>query len=455
MNIQNHKLSNPLYFSKNYNFITTPKTSNKSKKGIFIVLLVVFLIFCIAFYNFYSFVFYFIIISNIIFVLNFVFKLSLFLIYLKIKPKQALKTQNKNLPIYTILLPCYKETKETLTNLIHSIYNLNYPREKLDIKFLLEKDDSLTITNISGLKHDFEILTIPHGFPKTKPKACNYGLYYARGEFVVIYDAEDKPEPNQLLKVLSHFESSDENLICVQCKLNFYNTHNNIISSCFSLEYLTWFNVFLPSVLKLGFFIPLGGTSNHFKTDKLFKIGAWDPYNVTEDAELGIRIKKYSYKCDIIDSYTLEEAPFKIEDWIFQRQRWMKGYLQTFVIHMLDFRNNIKLGILNTFGIILLLGFSFLSFFLLPLNMLFAFFIEIKNTIILTLLFLNSGCIILYIMMFFYVSKKEKFTNYKGSEALMPLYFLLHSIASILGFYQFFSKPFYWNKTQHSVKNDL
>jgi cellulose synthase/poly-beta-1,6-N-acetylglucosamine synthase-like glycosyltransferase len=446
-----------LDFSINYNSKISPTSSARLKRGKIALLTIVLGLVFFAFRDFYHFAFYFILAGNIIFSINFVFKLTLFAVYLiskKSTPRQEVFIASNKLPIYTILLPCFKEERETLQNLIASVSRLNYKRDKLDIKFLLEEEDKFTQNNLSKLKHDFEVVIVPKSHPKTKPKACNYGLYLARGEFVVIYDAEDKPNANQLLDALSHFNESNKNLICVQCRLNFYNLNVNLLSRCFSLEYLTWFNVLLPSALKLKLFIPLGGTSNHFKTSKLIEIGGWDPYNVTEDAELGVRISKKGYKTSTIESYTLEEAPFRLKDWMPQRQRWMKGYLQTFLSHLLDVRCNIGWGFWQFFGLITLVGFSFISFFMLPfVAFLFLFFLSSDEQMLYNLMYFNSLCVLLYMVMFYVVIKKERFANYGYIWIIMIFYFIFHSFAAILGFWQFFSNTFHWNKTPHGVKN--
>ena len=450
-----YKSLNPLRFSVEYHFLTSPRTSNKKNYGGKVLLFIISMLAFYSIYDFKNFAFYFVLSSNLLYFINFIFKFYLFLIYCKLQPlsEPELQIDLNNLPTYTILLPCYKEEKETLQNLITSISNLDYNTERLDVKFLLEEDDLYTINNLKELNHNFELCLVPHFLPKTKPKACNFGLYFARGEFVVIYDAEDTPERNQLLKALNCFNNNGKNVICIQAKLNFYNANKNILSRFFSLEYLAWFNAFLPAIIKLNLFIPLGGTSNHFKTDKLIEIGGWDAYNVTEDAELGVRIAKNGYRSDILNSYTLEEAPFKLEDWIFQRKRWMKGYLQTFFAHFLDFKGNKIIGLWNIFGIIALIGFSFFSFFLIPLTMFFIQFITINNLALLILMQFNAFCILLYMLMFFYIAKKENFIKYKATSIIfMPVYFLLHSVASVLAFFAFFFAPFHWDKTKHSVK---
>ena len=438
----------PNEFSVNYNAFTSPKTSSKNTWYLKFLALLIFALTLTAIFNFWKFAYYFALTTNLIFLANFAFKFFIFGKYLNLKPlKRKLKIPHK-LPIYTILLPCYMEEESTLKTLISSISNLNYPQELLDVKFLLEEDDLKTILNLKQLKHNFEVLIIQRLNPKTKPKACNFGLYFASGEFLVVYDAEDRPERNQLLKALSAFSQGQHNLVCLQARLNFYNISKNILSKCFALEYLTWFNAYLPALTALNSFILLGGTSNHFKTNKLIEVGGWDAYNVTEDAELGLRIHNNGYKVEMIESYTFEEAPFKLEDWLFQRKRWMKGHLQTFFVHLFSFKKNF----ISFCAFFLFLGSGFFSFFLIPFTIFFASFIQASN-LLFNLYLANLFCSIFYVLMFFIVAQKEGLFPFKSTPLIMPIYFLLHIIASFFAIYELFTKPFFWHKTKHNVKD--
>lgn len=386
--------------------------------------------------------------------INFIFKIYLF--NKKNPPLKVMQDEPyrsaSDLPVFTILLPLYKEGSDVLKELFKNISNIAYPKEKLDIKILLEEEDTETIKNIpSNLPSCFEIVIVPHASPKTKAKACNYGLYFAKGEFVVIYDAEDKPDKNQLLRAIFDFNENESDVICVQGLLNFYNKDQNLLTKCFALEYLMWFNYFLPSLSALNLFIPLGGTSNHFRTKELIKIGGWDSFNVTEDAELGVRIAKNNFKTVVMPSYTMEEAPFQLRNWFWQRVRWIKGYIQTFIVHILDFKGNVKFGVFNTCNLFLSIGFSFLSFFLIPLIMLFSIFIKFTDLLYI-LMILNIICIFIYAIMFMKITFKDHDLlggGFKYVSLFMPFYFILHIAASLVAFFEIFIKPFYWHKTKH------
>ncbi len=212
---------------------------------------------------------------------------------------------------------------------------LDYPHDKLEILLLLEADDTDTIAAAQsmGLPANFTIVVVPHSMPKTKPKACNYGLKRATGEYAVIYDAEDVPDPMQLKKAVIVFERSQGKIGCIQAKLNYYNWDQNLLTRLFTLEYSLWFDLILPGLQSINAPIPLGGTSNHFRTSDLRKFGGWDPFNVTEDADLGIRLAKHGYTTLVLDSVTMEEANSQYRNWIRQRSRWIKGYIQTYFVH--------------------------------------------------------------------------------------------------------------------------
>ena len=251
---------------------------------------------------------------------------------------------NNLLKTYTILLPIYRE-ELMLDQLIQAIENLKYPKNLLQVLFLLEKDDDKTLQALLTKKFPnyFSILIVKEGGPKTKANACNYGLRYATGELLVIYDAEDVPEKEQLLKAVKKFNAStDIYLSCLQAKLTFYNRSTNYLSQLCTLEYLIHFNFILPVFSSKEIPIPLGGTSNHFKTYALREVGGWDQYNVTEDADLTYRLYRKGYKIKMLDSYTYEETVIDLKSWIRQRSRWIKGHIITFLVQTQTAFPNLK-----------------------------------------------------------------------------------------------------------------
>ena len=189
-------------------------------------------------------------------------------------------------------------------------------------------------------------LVVPDRAPHTKPKALNYALQFARGDFVVVYDAEDRPQPDQLRRAWEVFRHAPPELGCLQAQLNIYNPRQSWLTRQFTIEYSALFDAILPALERLRLPVPLGGTSNHFPRATLISVGAWDPYNVTEDADLGIRLARQGYRTGVLGSTTWEEAPPVFGIWIKQRTRWLKGWMQTYLVHTRDLRRlNRDLGL--------------------------------------------------------------------------------------------------------------
>ena len=367
------------------------------------------------------------------------------------------------LPMYTILVPLYREAV-VLPQLTAAIQALDWPKARLDVRLLLEEDDVETIVAAreAGLPPYFTLVVVPKSEPRGKPRACNYGLIHARGEYVVIYDAEDIPEPDQLRKVYATFLAADDRLACVQCRLNFYNPEQNLLTRWFTSEYSMFFDLLLPGMQRSGVPIPLGGTSNHFHRGVLERLGAWDPYNVTEDADLGIRLHKLGLRTVVIDSTTYEEANPRVGNWIRQRSRWIKGYVHTWLVHM---RHPIALwralGWRGFWGFQFTIGGTGLTLLLNPVYWLlttlwfgthWGFIGELFPDPIFYL-----GGVALYLGNFLFVYVMVAGTLARGHHSLVrtvflsPLYWALMSVAAWKGVLQLAYAPSYWEKTEHGL----
>ncbi|MGB7206691.1 MAG: glycosyltransferase, partial [Anderseniella sp.] len=239
------------------------------------------------------------------------------------------------LPMYTLLVPLFQETS-ILKQTIGALRTLNYPRHKLDVKIIVEEDDHSTRKMVAQLVPGtgFDIITVPRGSPQTKPRALNYALFFARGDLVTIYDAEDIPQPMQLRLAAQRFAEAPDEIACLQARLAYYNTRENWLTKQFSIEYASLFDLMLPMLARFQLPLPLGGTSNHFRLSALRETGGWDAWNVTEDADLGIRLARAGYQCEVLASTTFEEANCQLGNWFGQRARWLKGYMQTWLVHM-------------------------------------------------------------------------------------------------------------------------
>ncbi len=367
-------------------------------------------------------------------------------------------------PRYTILCPLYHETA-VLEQFVQAMQRLDYPTEKLQILLLTEESDSETrqMLETMSLPSYFEILTVPTGVPQTKPRACNYGLLQATGEYVVIYDAEDIPDPLQLKKVVMTFATSGSKVACVQAKLNFYNTRQNLLTRWFTAEYSLWFDLMLPGLQKLGVQLPLGGTSNHFRTRTLRALGAWDAFNVTEDCDLGLRMSYYGLRTCVLDSTTYEEANSDLRNWLRQRSRWIKGYMQTYLVYMRNPTMYLRSGRFSEFvALQLFIGGKVAALFFNPLMLalLIAYILLQPVTLYHTLfptpvLYAGMACFIFgnFFYMYSHVvgcMKRGYYTLAKWA-LLTPLYWLLMSVAAYIAFYQLIFKPHHWEKTHHGL----
>lgn len=237
-------------------------------------------------------------------------------------------------PVYTVIAPLAREAN-VVADLVQSLSRLDHPRDKLDIKLVIEADDAETLAAARALDlaPTFEILLVPPGAPRTKPRALNHALAFAKGEFVVIYDAEDRPHPRQIRAALDAFAAGGPRLACVQAPLEWWNAAECWITRQLALEYAAQFHVILPALARWGWALPLGGTSNHFRRAALAACGGWDPYNVTEDADLGFRLARDGWRTGMIAPPTQEEATTTFPAWTSQRTRWLKGFMVTWGVH--------------------------------------------------------------------------------------------------------------------------
>ncbi len=428
--------------------------------GVFFLFLTLYFVNAFIFFNlFFSCFFLF----AIVFKLYIALKGSRYELHQAVTKEEVRAVVNSTLPVYTILLPVYKEDK-LIRKLIWNLRSLDYPRGKLDVKLLIEEDDDKTLNAVRNLDFpaNFETIVVPYHLPKTKPKACNYGLFFCKGKYLTIYDAEDVPDSDQLKKVVCLFRKLPKDYIVLQGALNYFNKNENLLTRMFTLEYSYWFDYMLPGLQSLDVPIPLGGTSNHFKLDKLLELGGWDPFNVTEDADLGVRVFEKRYKVGVVNSTTFEEANNEPFNWIRQRSRWIKGYMQTTLVHM---RNPAKLvqkiGWKGFFGFNFFVGLTPITFLIYPILLSFFIIYLIFDLKVARVLFPDW---VLYISIFNFVAGntlmiyvnmlavfKRRYYELILFALFNPLYWLMHSISAYKGLWQLVYNPFYWEKTNHGL----
>ena len=367
------------------------------------------------------------------------------------------------LPFTSVLVPAYKEP-EIVANLVRALDTLDYPRDRLEVLLVLEEDDYETIEAAEAEIRDSAIciVTVPAGEPRTKPKALNYALQVSRGSMITIYDAEDRPDPLQLRHAAAALAAGGSDLACVQAQLNYFNPEQNLITSWFTLEYSMWFTQFLPGLVAIGAPVPLGGTSNHFRREALYAVGGWDPYNVTEDADLGLRFHRMGYHVGVIDSVTLEEANSDFINWVKQRSRWYKGYLQTWLVNLRHPRRAIEtlgfrgfsvlnlfvggtpmLALLNPIFWLMTLGW----FTLHPQFIRDLFPAGLFYPAMVSWMFGNF----LYIYAFILTSLRRNDAGLVKAAYLIPGYYMMMSLAAYKALVQLIFNPSYWEKTQHGL----
>jgi cellulose synthase/poly-beta-1,6-N-acetylglucosamine synthase-like glycosyltransferase len=376
---------------------------------------------------------------------------------------EARSVPDGELPTYTVLVAAYREAN-VIADTIRALEALEYPRHLLQLRLLLEADDRATIDAARETPHgpSLEIVEVPFAPPRTKPKACNYGLHMTTGELVTIYDAEDRPDPLQLRRAVVAFRRLPPDVACLQAQLHYHNVGENFITRCFGAEYLVWFSSLLPALAAMGGPVPLGGTSMHVRRDVLEAAGAWDAHNVTEDADLGVRLQRLGYRTEVLDSVTLEEANSDLVNWVKQRSRWYKGYLQTWLVHL---RNPVRLwrelGTRGFVGFNVVVGATPLLAALNPVFWLLSFLWILGRPGIVQELFpawvyypalaslVGGNCLAVYRTVVGVWAAGR--LDLLWAALCSPLYWVMMSIAAIRAIVQLVVDPSHWEKTVHGL----
>jgi glycosyltransferase XagB len=368
------------------------------------------------------------------------------------------------LPVYTILIALRQE-QDVVPQLVAALNRLDYPRAKLDIKFIVEADDPETLAALRACPPfaPHEILVAPEGRPRTKPRALNLALPLARGSLLCVFDAEDLPEPRQLRDAAALFARLPPSVACLQASLAIDNGRESRIAQLFALDYAALFDVFNKGLAAMGLPLFLGGTSNHFRVEALRRVGGWDAYNVTEDAELGLRLARYGYGVDTFASSTMEEAPVTPGALLRQRVRWMKGWLQTALAHLRDpvrfFRD---LGPRRGVAAFALIVANVVGPLLGPLLTL-RFLIEalcgdllsprtlpqiVFSTLWCFLALAGAAALLAPLLA---GMARRGLTAYWRALPLLPFWLAMTSLAALIAVKDLLERPFFWDKTRHGL----
>ncbi len=368
-------------------------------------------------------------------------------------------------PVYTVMVALYREAP-VAEQLIRALSRLDWPASKLDIKLVCEADDAPTIAALKAAEPaaHFEIVEVPPMPPRTKPKALSYALSGARGAFVAIYDAEDRPHPLQLREAYAKFASSPPAVACLQAPLVIANGRDSWISALFALEYSALFRRLLPALANYSMPLPLGGTSNHFRTEVLRAVGGWDPFNVTEDADLGMRLHRCGYRSDVIDRPTLEDAPTGLKVWLGQRTRWFKGWLQTWLVMMREpMVTRREMGLRAFLAFQLMVGGMLVSSLTHPaIFVMFAISaaamlenpadnVTLLQCLLLAIDLANIfGSYIVFLVLGASAMIDHELRQVGKKWLFIPAYWIMVSYAAWRAVFELRSNPFFWQKTPHN-----
>ncbi|HVZ12955.1 MAG TPA: glycosyltransferase, partial [Bauldia sp.] len=381
------------------------------------------------------------------------------------EPSPSGMAPEDRLPVYTVLVPLYREA-HLVDELVASLDALDWPRRRLDIKLLVESVDPETVAAVTRAVRDrpaFEVLVVPQGGPRTKPKALSYALPLARGEYVTVYDAEDRPQPRQLREAHAIFAASSPDVACVQASLAIDNGARGWLPLMFTIEYAALFDGLLPLLAAARMPLPLGGTSNHFRRVALEAVGGWDPFNVTEDADLGLRLARFGYRAVTADLATHEDAPVGFRAWFNQRTRWYKGWGQTWLVHTRSpFRLVRQLGVRG------LAGFLLIGTGLIVTSLVYPVYIatlaaaatnpaalwgegDLGAAAILGVNLFNlvAGYVAMAVLSARALRRRGRIAPVR-SYLLLPLYWLLMSLAAYRAAFELLLRPHHWAKTPHA-----
>jgi cellulose synthase/poly-beta-1,6-N-acetylglucosamine synthase-like glycosyltransferase len=377
--------------------------------------------------------------------------------------EEALSIPERDLPFYTIMIAAYRESA-VIAKLVEQVSQLDYPVDRLEVLLLIEEDDEETLETLRDTVagSQFALIVVPPGDPRTKPKALNFGLTLARGDLVAVYDVEDAPDILQLRRAAVALSRFGPEVACVQAKLSYSNAQQNFITRSFTIEYSMWFSFFLPGLVSLRAPIPLGGTSNHFRRSALRALGGWDPFNVTEDCDLGVRMFREGYQTKVLESITLEEANSDFVNWVKQRSRWYKGYLQTFLIHL---RSPIELtkeiGWKGVFHVTAFVGATPVLAVLNPVFWVLTIIWFVAHPALLLEIFpapvyyvgLFLWCVGNFLL-WYLTLLTGRHTRPDGlfiAALLVPLYWVMMSMAAVKALWQLVVTPSFWEKTVHGL----
>lgn len=366
------------------------------------------------------------------------------------------------LPVVSMMVPLFRED-DIVPRLIERLGRLDYPKELLDVLLVVEEDDAPTRAALARhrLPRWMRVIAVPGGPLRTKPRALNFALDFCKGSIVGVWDAEDKPDPGQIMEVVRRFQAAAPEVACLQGVLDFYNARHNWLTRCFTIDYAIWFRGVLPGLARLGLVVPLGGTTLFFRREVIEKLGGWDAHNVTEDADLGLRLARHGYRTELIPTVTEEEPNSEVLAWLKQRSRWQKGYAVTWASHMRDPRQLWRdLGPRKFWGVQVtflgglteaILAPVLMSYWALTLGLPHPLAPVLPGAVIAAAGMLFLAAELVNVSLGLWGLRGAKHRHLIPFLPLMHFYTPLASLSSYKALWEWVASPFYWDKTRHGV----
>lgn len=395
-------------------------------------------------------------------------KAAALLLHFRRKPPQMpAAAADFRMPMVSVLVPLLKE-KEIAGALITRLSQLTYPKSQLNVVLVLEESDTVTRDTIAqtDLPDWMSVIEVPEaGGLTTKPRALNYALNFCKGSIIGVWDAEDWPEADQIEKIVSRFNAAPREVVCLQGILDYYNSRSSWLARCFTIEYAMWWRIIMPGIARMGLVVPLGGTTLFFRREALEGLGGWDAHNVTEDADLGVRLARHGYKTELLPTVTREEATSRMWPWVRQRSRWLKGFMVTYFVHMRRPGALLRdLGLWRFMGLQTIFLAAVSQFAAAPL--LWSFWITLFGVthpvahtlgqpVVWGLAGLFAATEVLSLILGFVAVSGREHRHLMAFVPTMILYFTLGALAAYKALWELVRMPFYWDKTQHGVSSRI
>jgi cellulose synthase/poly-beta-1,6-N-acetylglucosamine synthase-like glycosyltransferase len=241
----------------------------------------------------------------------------------------AINSRNTELPKFSIIVPT-KNEESVIRRCLDGIFNIDYPKEKMQVIVVDGKSEDNTFRICSEFlgKYPENISVISEKSAKGKPAALNLALPYITGEIVCVFDADNLPEKEVLMRTASYF--SDKKIVALQGRTTSLNEKFNALTRVIAAEERAWFQTLLSGREKLQLFVPLTGSCQFVRTNVLKELGGWDENSLTEDVELALRLVEnqhlIKYAPDVCSG---QETPSGLGSLFKQRVRWYRGYMET------------------------------------------------------------------------------------------------------------------------------